>query len=84
MVDELMENFRKLGARMSVKMHFLHSHLDYFPENCGDLNEEQGELFHQDLHGMEEVFDRLLFVSEDGYAVCSAQAEISKRQFIHQ
>ncbi|KAF2344040.1 hypothetical protein FHG87_025204 [Trinorchestia longiramus] len=41
-VDELMENFLQFGARMSVKMHFLQSHLDYFPENCGDFTEEQG------------------------------------------
>lgn len=55
-VDELMENFNKLGARMSVKMHFLHSHLDYFPENCGDYSEEQGERFHQDISIMEERY----------------------------
>lgn len=29
-VDELMENFCQLGARMSVKMHFLWSQQDYF------------------------------------------------------
>jgi len=34
---------------MSVKVHFLHSHLDYFPENLGAMSEEQGERFHQDL-----------------------------------
>ena len=26
-----------LGARMSFKMHFLHSHSEFFPENNGDL-----------------------------------------------
>lgn len=34
---------------MSVKMLFLSSHLDYFPENCGDFSEEQGERFHQEI-----------------------------------
>ena len=53
-VDELLKNFQKLGARMSVKMHFLRSHLDYFPQNCGDLSEVQGERFHQDIRVMEE------------------------------
>ncbi|GFU46855.1 hypothetical protein TNCV_640091 [Trichonephila clavipes] len=28
---------------MSVKVHFLHSHLDYFPENLGAVSEEQGD-----------------------------------------
>ena len=37
-VDELMENFRQIGAPLSVRMHFLRSHLDYFPENCGDFS----------------------------------------------
>ena len=48
-----MKSFEKLGARMSIKMHFLQSHLDYFPENCGDYSEEQGERFHQDIKTME-------------------------------
>ena len=26
---------------MSVKVHFLHSHIDYFPENLGHYSEEQ-------------------------------------------
>ena len=41
---------------MSVKMHFLWSHLDYFPQNCGDLSEEQGERFHQDIRVMQERY----------------------------
>ena len=36
---------------MSVKLHF---HLDYFSKSCGDLSEEQGERFHQDIHILEE------------------------------
>ena len=55
-VDELMENFRQIGARMSVKMHFLRSHLDYFPENWGEFSEEQGEHFHQDISDMEKRY----------------------------
>ena len=58
-VDELMENFRQIGAHMSVRMHFLRSHLDYFPENCGDFSEEQGECFHQDISGMEKGYQGL-------------------------
>jgi len=55
-VDELLKNFQKLGARMSDKMQFLRSHLDYFPQNCGDLSKEQGERFHQDIRVMEERY----------------------------
>jgi DNA-binding ferritin-like protein len=32
---------------MSLKVHFLHSHLDFFPENLGEVSDEQGERFQQ-------------------------------------
>ena len=38
-----------MGARMSFKMHFLHSHSEFFPENNGDLSNEHGETFHLDI-----------------------------------
>ena len=41
---------------MSIKVHFLHSHLDRFPENLGALSDEQGEKFHQDVKEMEERY----------------------------
>ena len=41
---------------MSIKVHYLHNHLDHFPKNLGDLSEEQGERFHQDIRVMEERY----------------------------
>jgi hypothetical protein len=32
---------------MSVKLHYLHSHLEFFRQNLGDVSEEHGECFHQ-------------------------------------
>lgn len=32
---------------MNTKLHFLDSHLNYFPEIFGHLRYEQGERFHQ-------------------------------------
>jgi len=32
---------------MNLKLHFLKSHLQHFPENLGDYNKEQGKRFHQ-------------------------------------
>ena len=37
---------------MSLKVHFLHAHLDYFPQNLGDMSEEHGERFYQDIKSM--------------------------------
>ena len=52
-VQTLTSNFQNLGVRMSIKFHFLRSHLDYFPENWGYYSKEQGERFHQDIKCME-------------------------------
>ena len=41
---------------MSIKVHFLFSHLDEFPENLGTVSDEQGERFHQDIKVMEERY----------------------------
>ena len=41
--------FRKLGCNMSVKMHYLFSNLDRFPEDVGSMSDEQGEGFYQNM-----------------------------------
>ena len=55
-MDVLLQNFQALGARMSIKLHYLFSHLDYFSENPGDVSEEQVQRFHQDIRTMEERY----------------------------
>ena len=55
LVDVMLQNFQALGARMSIKLHYLFSHLD-FPENLGYVSEEQGERFHQNIKMMEERY----------------------------
>lgn len=41
-----MDNFRKVGCAMSIKVHFQNSHIDNFPKNLGDVSEEQGEILY--------------------------------------
>jgi hypothetical protein len=41
---------------MSLKVHFLDSHLDLFPENLGAVSDEHGERFHQDISTMEKRY----------------------------
>jgi hypothetical protein len=48
-VSELLDNHKNKGCRMSLKLHFLHSHLDLFPQNLGAARDKQGERFHQDI-----------------------------------
>ena len=56
LVEELLFSLQDLGCRMSSKVHYLHSHLSEFPANLGDVSEEQGERFHQDVKVMEERY----------------------------
>lgn len=55
-VAELVRNFGNLGCLMNLKIHFLDSHIDYFPDNLGDFSEEQGERFHQDFKDIEKRY----------------------------
>ncbi|KAL4108248.1 hypothetical protein QTP88_018481 [Uroleucon formosanum] len=55
-VADLMKNLQLLGYNMSIKLHFLNAHIDYFPENLGLLSEEQSERFHQDIKEMERRY----------------------------
>jgi hypothetical protein len=41
---------------MSLKVHYLASHLDFFPENLGAVSDEHGERFHQDIYNMENRY----------------------------
>ncbi|GBN74168.1 hypothetical protein AVEN_242283-1 [Araneus ventricosus] len=41
---------------MSLKVHSLDLHLDYFPENLSAVSEEKGEIFHQDIKEMERRY----------------------------
>jgi hypothetical protein len=51
-VGELLDAYKALGCNMSLKIHFLHSHLDFFPPNLGAVSDEHGERFHQDTAQM--------------------------------
>ena len=56
LVHNLIYACQDIKANMSIKMHFLNSHLVRFPENLGDVSDEQGERFHQDIKEMENRY----------------------------
>ncbi|GFT93230.1 uncharacterized protein TNCV_2219961 [Trichonephila clavipes] len=56
LVAELLQNCKILSRNMSVKVHFLYSHLENFQENLGAVSEKQGERFHQDIKEMERRY----------------------------
>ena len=42
-------SYKKLSCNISLKMHFLHSHLDSFLVNCGAICDKHSECFHCDI-----------------------------------
>jgi len=56
-VNNILCAYNEMGCNMSIKIHFLHSHLDFFPDNLGQLSDEQGERFHQEIATIEKRFD---------------------------
>ena len=55
-VNNLRSHYHDIRCNMSLKVHVLHSHLDFFAENLGDVSDEHGERFHQDISVMEQRF----------------------------
>jgi hypothetical protein len=41
---------------MSLKIHFLESHLDFFPESLCEVSDEHGERSHQEIMAMEKWY----------------------------
>ena len=56
LVETLLDSFHALVCNMSIKVHFLKSHLHEFPANLGELSDEHCERFHQDIKVMEERY----------------------------
>ena len=56
LVGNMLSAFRHLGCKLSIKVHFLFSHLDKFPDNLGAVSDEQEERFDQDLMAVEERY----------------------------
>lgn len=56
MVQEMITSYHEIDANMTVKLHFLHNHLEDFPDNLGDYSEQHGERFHKDIRTMEQRY----------------------------
>jgi len=54
--EDMLSLYHKLGCSMFLKIHMLHSHLDFFPDNCGMVSDEHAECFHQEIATMEKGY----------------------------
>ena len=56
LVKKLLSAYKAMKCNMSLKIHFLHSHMYFFPANLGAVSDEQDERFHQDISAMEKRY----------------------------
>ena len=56
LVDNLLNFDKEMGCRMSLKLHMMHSRLDFFKSNMGDYSEEHDERFHLDMMEFEKRY----------------------------
>ncbi|GBM23497.1 hypothetical protein AVEN_153076-1 [Araneus ventricosus] len=56
LVRDMVKYFRVIGCNLSLKLHVLDSHLNFFPQNLGAISDEHGERFHQDISMFEKRF----------------------------
>ena len=56
LIDNMLQNFQEMKVNMSLKIHMIHSHLNFIPENMGAVSDEHGKRFHQDIATIEKRF----------------------------
>ena len=55
-VQDLSNSYKAMGCNMSLKIHFLEFHLDFFfPENL-EVSDEHGEMLHKGIMTMEKQY----------------------------
>jgi hypothetical protein len=55
-VQYLLTSYKAMGCNMSLKIHFLESHLDSFPQKSSANSVMNSERFHQKVMAMEKRY----------------------------
>lgn len=55
-LHNMLDSFHKLGISMTLKIHFLHQHLDRMVNQLSTESDEQGEKFHQTIAPIESRY----------------------------
>ena len=76
----MLNNYKTLRCKMSFKVHFLESHLDFFHSNLGDVSDEHGERFHLDICVIENRYKGKWYVSMLADYCWSIKRDDSKTQ----
>ena len=57
-VANLLHSYNLLLCKMSLKVHFFESHFKIFHKNLGDVSDDHGERFQQDIDIIEKRFKK--------------------------
>lgn len=57
-INEMLRAFDLIGVNMSLKIHYLHYHLNYFAAQLSTESEEHGERYHQTALPFESRYDK--------------------------
>jgi hypothetical protein len=49
LVNELLEAYEEFGCNMYLKLHLLHLHLSFYPQNLGEVSDDHEEQFQHDI-----------------------------------
>ena len=56
-VQEIFSSFKEINVKMSLKVHFMASHIDFFPLDLDRFSVQHGERFHQTIKVVEERYN---------------------------
>lgn len=59
LVHKLLTEYKTMECNLSLKIHFPHSHLDFFPKNLGAFSDKHCERFHRIIATMEKRYRQL-------------------------
>jgi hypothetical protein len=57
MIDKMIQSFKLQNVNMSLKVHLLKSHQDFFASDLGKITDEHGERFHQTIRTIEKRYE---------------------------
>jgi hypothetical protein len=53
LIKDMLKCYKNEGCLMSLKIYFLASHLNFFPESIEPVSDKHGEWFHKNISAME-------------------------------
>jgi len=54
--SKMLKYFQAVKCNLSLKLHFLHSRPEFFPQSLGDFSDKHGDRYHQHTAMTEKLF----------------------------